>query len=319
MQVIDAHVLFRPPTEEQLYLPEGPYPCPDGRLSWVAIQHGPEASSGSLNLLNLQTFENQQFPLPGRPGFAFPTDQPQVFVVGLERRVVLFDASSGALTSVVEDVDRNVEGTIINDGMVWESFLIFGCKDLRFADKKAGLYLLRQRPYSLVQLRDDQVCSNGKAIRRESDGSLTLYDICSKSQQVVRWRLDLKTGGVDDPRVVVDLTGQEVFPDGMILAPDGQSLIVAIYDPRDRSFGEARQYGVGSGEVEVIYRCPGSPRVTCPQLVGAGDAVHLVLTTAVEGMPESIRREAPNAGCLFTAPTNFSTPGEAPIYPIAAP
>ena len=169
---------------------------------------------------------------------------------------------------------------------MWRDDLVFGCKDVKFAEQKAGLYVLRSGRCRATQLRDDQVCSNGKAIAVGADGQLTLYDICSWTRQVVAWTVEPNWGGVRDRRVIVDLTSEGVFPDGMIMTPDGQSLIVALYDPRDRQVGEARQYGIASGEVEAVWRCDGSPRVTCPQLVRRSGRVWLVLTTADEyGVP----------------------------------
>ncbi|MFO0912350.1 MAG: SMP-30/gluconolactonase/LRE family protein [Pirellulales bacterium] len=316
MNTITASVLYRPETEQQKFLPEGPYPVPDGRLSWVAIQHGADAKFGSLNLLDLNSGKNVCYPLPGRPGFAFPTSRPGVFVIGMERHVVLFDTGTQAVNPISTEVDASVSGTIINDGMVWQDQLIFGCKDVKFAEQKAGLYLLRPGQAEPVQLRSDQTCSNGKAVAVRGDGQHVLYDICSKTQQVVSWNLDLAAGRVSDRRVIVDLTKEGVFPDGMILSPDGRSVIVALYDPRDREIGEARQYAIATGEVETVWQCPGSPRVTCPQLIRHQGGVKLVLTTADEGMPAELRARCANVGALFIAPTDFAKPCDSPPYPL---
>jgi sugar lactone lactonase YvrE len=199
----DTEVIFTPATEELRFLPEGPYRCPDGRISWVAIQHGPQAVTGSLNLLDLATGQNQTFPLDGRPGFAFPTTRAGVFVVGLERSIVLFDTADRSTETLVTGVDEHVDGTIINDAVVYDGHLVFGCKDLRFAEKKAGLYLLRAGQRQAIALRRDQVCSNGKAIARRPDGVLILYDICSHSKQVVAWQLNIDAAAVHNPQVVV--------------------------------------------------------------------------------------------------------------------
>ena len=210
-----------------------------------------------------------------------------------------------------------VSNTIINDAVVFEGNLIFGCKELEFKTKKAGLYLWRRRDQALIQLRSDQICSNGKAVVRNADGSLTLFDIDSPSKQIIRCRLDIEAGTVSDISVVVDLTSEEVFPDGMILTPDHQSLIVALYDPGDPKAGAARQYNISTGNLETIWTCPGSPRVTCPQLVRHQGRVRLVLTTAVEHMPPEQQATHPNAGCLFIGDTAFSDIGDQPVFPSA--
>lgn len=315
-QNIQAEVAYIPPTSELRYLTEGPYRVDENRVSWVAIQHGRDAQVGSLNLLNLATGENRNVALPGRPGFAFPTSQENLFVVGMERQVCLVDTQSGDVVETLADnVDQSVDNTIINDGMVYGDCLIFGCKDLEFSTQKAGLYLLKP-DRTLISLANDQICSNGKDIRREDDGTLRFFDICSCAKQIVSWAIDLEAGTIRDKRVVVDLTAGDVFPDGLILTPDQQSLIVAIFNPNDADQGEARQYNVASGELETVWTCPASPRVTCPQLVQHDGKVKLLLTTAVEGMEPELREKCTYAGCLFLADTPFDHLNENPIYPV---
>lgn len=148
-----AQVLFRPPTAELRFLPEGPYPLGTAKMSWVAIQHGKDSQTGSLNLLDLNTGVNQSYTLPGRPGFAFPCHDMNTFVAGCERRLGLFDTRSGHWSPFADVVDEDRDGTIINDGLVWEDNLIFGTKDLEFATPKAGLYLFRGSDGKLVRLR----------------------------------------------------------------------------------------------------------------------------------------------------------------------
>lgn len=312
-QTIQAEVVFTPENDELRYLTEGPYRLADGGLSWVAIQHGRDAKVGSLNLLNLATGENRAVNLPGRPGFAFPTSKKNCFVVGMERQVAIVNTEDGSVETLVDDVDSAVENTIINDGLVYGDYLIFGCKDMEFATKKAGLFLLKP-DRSLVQLANDQICSNGKAIRQESDGTLRFFDICSCSKQVVSWAIDFESGEIRDRKVVVDLTAEEVFPDGMILTPDEESLIVAIFNPGDADQGEARQYSIATGELETVWICPASPRVTCPQLVEHEGAVKLLLATADEGMEPELRAKSKNAGCLFLASTSFRGLNDNPVY-----
>ena len=316
MKPIETEVILRPDSAVLRFLPEGPYSLPDGRMSWVGIQHGADSITGSINILDPERGTNESFPLPGRPGFAFPTDDPGVFVTGLERSVGLFDTRSAKWSPFISDVDSNVSNTIINDAVVYDGNLIFGLKELEFKTKKAGLYLWRRSDQAVIQLRNDQICSNGKAVVRYADGSLSLYDIDSPSKQITRCRLDLAAGTVSEFSVVVDLTSEDIFPDGMILTPDHRSLIVALYDPGDPAAGAARQYDVATGELQQIWTCPGSPRVTCPQLFRHQGRVRLALTTAVEHMPIDQQARHPNAGCLFAGDTNFSSIGDQPVFPV---
>ena len=314
MDEFEAKVFFRPPSDALRFLPEGPYRCADGRVSWVAIQHGLDAVVGSLNLLNLQSGANENFPLPGRPGFAFPTTRAEWFLIGMERSVALFNTSDGELTYLYEGVDRDVDGTIINDGVVFDDYVVFGCKDLDFTEHKAGLYLLSPQSTDPIWLSNSQVCSNGKAVIPQGEGRYVLYDICSCSKQVTASTLDVVQGKLLDTRVVVDLSEEPYFPDGMILTPDQQSVIIAIYDPRDIHNGQAIQYALSDGQPECRWVCHGSPRVTCPQLVEHQGRIQLLLTTAVEGMPPETCAKAKNAGSLFLAPTPFTTLNDVPPW-----
>jgi sugar lactone lactonase YvrE len=314
MKTIDASILYRPESPELSFLPEGPYSLGNGRISWVAIQHGADSTAGSVNILDLNTGQNKCHQLPGRPGFAFPTDQHGVFVAGVERQLGLFNTESGEWHVINDQIEDDVDGTIINDGIAFDGNLLFGCKDLQFKDAKAGLYLWRAHDRTLHKLRSDQTCSNGKA--RLPGGGLRIVDIDTPTKQIVEFELNLEAGSIGDPKVVVDLTSLEMFPDGMILTPDGRSIIVAFYNPNDADYGEARQYGLESGEVETVWRCEKSPQVTCPQLVRVGDDVKLVLTTAVEHMPPERQAMHLNAGCLFIGETEFSSIGEQPVFDV---
>ena len=313
MQEFPTRLLFRPETAEQRFLPEGPYPCGDGLLSWVSIQHGVDQTVGSLNLLDLTAGTNRNIALPGRPGFAFPTNRDGEFVIGLEREVGLFRIKGAGWTPLASDLEAEVAGTIVNDGVAFSGGLVFGCKDLKFAEKKAGLYLWRRSDGQTIKLRDDQVCSNGKVIFGDGD-IVTLLDIDTPTKQVVRYSLNVATGELSEPEVVVDLTSGDDFPDGMIATPDGQSVIIAFYNPNDVDFGAARQYSLQDGSLEAVWTVEKSPRVTCPQLVRVDGSVKLILTTADEGMTPEQQARHTNAGCLFIADTDFDDVPNTPVF-----
>ena len=311
MKRFDTQILFRPEENSLRFLPEGPYPCGNDQLSWVAIQHGVDSTQGSLNVLDLASGNNTSHELDGRPGFAFPTDRANHFVIGMERRIALFDVASGNSETLCGGVDAAVDDTIINDGVVFDGGLIFGAKHLQFSERKAGLYLWRSADRKLIQLRSDQICSNGKAIYRR-DGSLLLLDIDSPTKTIVEYELDASAGTLSDARIVIDLRDGDVFPDGMIMTPDEQSVIVAMFNPHDAEFGEARQYRLSDGLLEAVWITEASPQVTCPQLVEHGGRAKLILTTAAENMSDEKVARHPNAGCLFVADTGFEAAANSP-------
>lgn len=309
----DAVPLSVPDSDSLRFLPEGPIPVSkDGCLSWVGIQHGSLSTHGSINLLDLSTNTNQSFDLPGRPGFAFACagvgddGLPTRFVAGVERALGIFDVTDGSWKPFLEGVDADVTNTIINDGLAYEDNLIFGTKDLAFAEKKAGLYLYRGRDQKLIALRNDQICSNGKMIRTDSSGQLKLVDIDSPTRLIVEYDLDIDAGTIGEANVLVDLTSDPGVPDGAILTPDGDGIIVSIFLPNVADHGETRLYDLATGDLRRVWRTPGSPQNTCPALVANAGKVHLVITTAVENMSESDKAKCPNAGQLFLGETDFT-------------
>lgn len=314
MSVVEysTKLLHQPHDDALRFLPEGPYPYDEGKLSWVGIQHGADSNHGSLNILDIASSTNESFALSGRPGFAFPTSKKGVFVIGLEREIGLFDIQTRSWEPLVDGIDAAVEGTIINDGVACSAGIVFGAKDLEFKEKKAGLYLYRTGERQLVQLRDDQICSNGKVIFNQA-GQTKLLDIDSPTQTAVAYDFDLANGRLGEPNVFVDLRDTDVFPDGMIVTPDHQSVIIAIYNPNDAEYGEARQYGIASGALEAVWKTVGAPQVTCPQLINVSGEIKLVLTTAVEHMDAERRRRYPDLGCLFIGETPFKSLPETPI------
>ena len=313
MEQYDCEVLYWPDREELRFLPEGPYPCGPGKFSWVAIQHSADQPIGSLNVFDMATRRNTTHALPGRPGFAFPTNQNDAFVIGLERTLGIYDSAIHEWSIFARGVDDQVENTIINDGLVCDEGLIFGCKDLELTEPKAGLYFWRSWDGTLHRLRDDQICSNGKALLT-LEGRLTLLDIDSPTKTIVAYAVDLANPSLSEPRIVIDLRDGDGVPDGMILTPDEKSVIIALYNPNDAPHGEARQFSLATGKCQAAWRTEASPQVTCPQLVEWDGKVKLILTTAVEHMPPSRQAKYPNAGSLFIADTPFDRLPAAPVF-----
>lgn len=309
----EARVLFEPSDRDQRFLPEGPYDLGQGRFSWVGIQHGASAKYGSLNIFHVATGQNQSFRLPGRPGFARPTNDANKFVIGMERELGVFDTQNQSWQAFCTDIDSDVDNTIVNDGTLWHDNLIFGTKDLEFKTKKAGLYLYRGSDHQLIRLRSDQICSNGKAVRTTKEGKLELLDIDTPTRKVVCYEIDIAGGRLGQGTTLLDLAGATGFPDGMALSPDGRSAIISFYNPEEADFGLTQQYNLQSGELEMSWHTPGSPQNTCPLLLALPSGqMQLVITTAIEHMPVERQSRAPQSGCLFVADTHFATPTSSP-------
>lgn len=316
-----AEPLYRPETEEQRFLPECPrvlrnLPGETPVLGWVSIQHAADQLVGSLNLLNLRTGRNTNFPLPGRPGFFAETNRPGVLLIGLERRLVFLDLADGrvAETGVRLPDDERV---IINDGIPIPGGLIFGTKHLQFREPIAALYHFEAGRRELTRLVGGEICSNGKYFFHDAGGPV-LIEIDSQPKTIKRYRLDAELRSVLGERLVVDPNGLPAIPDGMRGAPDGSSIVVAFYNPEAVDAGLAQEICLADGAVLTEWVIPGSPRVTCPEFVWLDGRVQLIFTTAIEGMPPEVRAIAPEAGSIFCAETGFDAmPPDPPL--VAAP
>jgi sugar lactone lactonase YvrE len=187
-------VFVSPVNEQSRFLPEGPR-CAivDGReaLVWVNIQTAANASSGSIHLRFWDNGELRELPETGRPGFVLPTYQGHFAVVGREKEIGLLDLRTNAWTSWATIPDANPR-TIINDGEVVPGgrAIVFGTKDVKFADPIAQLYLFTTDDRRLTIMADRQLCSNGKVFANSPSG-LFLFDIDTPKRNVVRYRLDL--------------------------------------------------------------------------------------------------------------------------------
>src|SRR4051794_24022058 len=148
---VQARPFYRPESEELRFLPE----CPrviGGKLFWISIQYAADRPTGGLNVLDPGTLENVHHPLPGRPGFFVETADPGVLMIGLERRLVLYNLERRA---VVETLGRVPEDprVIINDGIAIPGGAIFGTKNLAFDAPIAALYHYEEATRTVRELR----------------------------------------------------------------------------------------------------------------------------------------------------------------------
>ena len=311
---------YRPESEELRFLPEGPrvlqnFGGSEPLLGWVAIQYGVDKLRGSFNLLNLRTRANQTFALPGRPGFFAETSQSGTAVVGMERRLVLLDLRTGRVEETGIDVSDD-DRVIINDGIPIPGGLLFGTKHLEFSRKIAALYRYYCGSKQVVQLVDQQICSNGKFFQDGIDGPVVI-DIDSPPKTISRYLFDSDFKKVLQHALVTPPESLPAVPDGMRPGPDGSSIVVAYYNPDPVDKGLAQEIRLSDGAVLTQWTFPGSPRVTCPEFAKLDGKVCLIFTTADEGMDAATRAISPEAGTLFFAETPFeSMPEPPPLVPV---
>jgi sugar lactone lactonase YvrE len=288
---VEAQPFFRPALEEQRYLPESPRVIGES-LVWISIQYAADQPQGGINVLDLASRENVHHPLPGRPGFFAEIAETGVLLVGLERRLVLYDLNRRAVTETLAHIPADPR-VIINDGIAIPGGAIFGTKHLLFSDPVAALYHYDHATREVRELLGGQTCSNGKFLH---DG--LLVDIDSKPKTITEYRYD---GALHRVRLIAPPESLPALPDGLRPMPGGNSVIVAFYNPAHVADGIAQEIRLSDGEVLTEFVLPGSPRVTCPEVWELEGATCVFFTTATEGMPDETRAIAPEAGTIFVA------------------
>src|ERR1035437_1807315 len=291
---VEARPFFRPALEEQRYLPE----CPrviGTSLVWISIQYAADRPLGGINVLDLASRENVHHALPGRPGFFAGTGESGVLLVGLERRLVLYDLNRRAVTETLAHIPEDPR-VIVNDGIAIPGGAIFGTKHLGFSEPVAALYHYDHATRQVREMLGGQICSNGKYLH---DG--LLVDIDSQPKTITEYRYDGALHALNAPRLIAPPEALPALPDGLRPMPGGQNAIVAYYNPGDVADGIAQEIRFSDGEVLTEFVLPGSPRVTCPEVWELDGATCVFFTTAIEGMPPETRAIAPEAGTIFVA------------------
>ena len=266
-----------------------------GSLLWISIQYAADRPQGGINVLDLASLENVHHALPGRPGFFAETGETGILLVGLERRLVLYDLNRGAVTETLAHIPEDPR-VIINDGIAIPGGAIFGTKDLTFSEPIAALYHYDQATRQVRELLGGQTCSNGKFLH---DG--LLVDIDSQPKTITEYRYDSAQGSLHALRPITRPDALPALPDGLRPMPGGESIVVAYYNPAHVADGIAQEIRLADGAVLTEWILPGSPRVTCPEIGELDGAPCLFFTTAIEGKAAETRAIAPEAGTIFVA------------------
>jgi sugar lactone lactonase YvrE len=320
MQQFGAEPWYCPPTDELRYLPECPrllgnFPADAPILGWVAIQHGPGRRDGSLNLLDLATRRNTSIALPGRPGFFVETTRPGTLLVGMERELVLVDAVGSEITKTGIAIPTN-QPVIINEGISIPNGLVFGTKHDQVRDPVAALYHFDCATHAVREIVGDQVCSNGKYYRCSED-ELDLIDIDSVPKTITWYRFTPGFRELLARRLLLPPLSLPALPDGLRATPDGDSIVVAFYNPDRAKAGAAQELRLADGAVLTEWILPGSPRVTCPEFVEFDGSIRVLFTTAVESMSTDAQKQAPHAGWFFCGATRLTKlPAPPPLFPL---
>lgn len=212
-------------------------------------------------------------------------------LLALQSGFALLDPSSGLVTPL-SDPRSSVEEGRFNDGKCdpegrfWAGTIV----DSDESKGKGALYCLDTDGTTTRKL-EGVTCSNGLCWSADRK---TFYYIDTPTYQVRAFDYDAKTGGIENPRIAIELTQDEGAPDGMTIDAEGQ-LWIALFDG-----GKVLRVDPNSGDRTYQVLVPGGGNVTSCAF-GGPDLNQLYITTARVGLSPEQAAQLPAAGSLFVA------------------
>jgi sugar lactone lactonase YvrE len=258
---------------------EGPlWDAATARLWWVDI------AGERVHCFDPQSSEDRSWATGGQPGGVVLSTGGEPVVASPEGLAVL-DRATGALdlrVPIEQDRPENRGNDIKVDsaGRVWVGTMAFDKRP-----RNAALYRVQGDRISRVV--EDLTISNGPAFD-EPNGRLYLADTALCVVDV--FDLDVATGAIGNRRRFLDLSDDQVWPDGMTVDAEGM-LWVAL--GRAGAVHRYRADGTLDGVVEV----PTSNPTSLTFGGGGGDGGDLYITTS--WIDSERRNEEPLAGAIF--------------------
>ena len=208
-----------------------------------------------------------------------------LMVLSSETGLTLFDLETGqrvllAAIDAGNPVTRSNDGRADPWGGFWHSTMG------KNAEKGAG-GIWRWSRGELRQLRAGLTIPNSICF---DQGRRRAYFSDTEAQKLWVWGLDDGGWPVGEPRVFIDLTADDLNPDGAVTDSDGRLWIaqwgagrVACHDAEGRFISAV---------------AVGAKQASCP-VFGGPDLTALMVTTAREGMDDAALAADPLAGCCF--------------------
>ncbi len=208
------------------------------------------------------------------------------FIAGLENGIGFIDSEKKTVQHIVNPEEGI--GNRFNDGKcdVAGRFWV-GSMALSEEEGKGNLYAMETDLFVKKKIENVSI-SNGIAWNA---GSSIMYYINTPTNYVFAFDYDIESGNIDNQRVVIDLTHEKGFADGMTIDEEGM-LWIAFYGG-----WRVARYDPGNGNLLNQIELP-VENVTCCTF-GGGDLTDLYITTASQNMSEETLKEQPHAGKLF--------------------
>jgi sugar lactone lactonase YvrE len=267
-------------SEHICVLGEGPvWDAENQCILWLDI------TRGKIHQYNINTKAYKAFNVGEMVG-CIAARQSAGFIAGLENGIAFIDIDHNSVQHIVnpeEGLDNRFnDGKCDAAGRFW-----IGTMALSEEENKGSLYVM-ETDLSVKKKIESVNISNG--IAWNADNTI-MYYINTPTNYVFAFNYNIETGDINNQKVVIDLTHETGFADGMTIDEEGM-LWIAFYGG-----WRIARYDPNTGKLLQQVELPAA-NVTCCTFGGA-DFSDLYITTASQGMSDEDLQNQPDAGKLF--------------------
>ena len=250
-------------------------------LYWVDIE------GKNLNIYDHDTKKNKSIELPSLVGTVVPYTNSEAVVALLDGiyKVNIISGEVTLLSNAESDMPENRfnDGKCDPNGNLWVGSMHFGQ-----SKPNASVYKIDERGET-TKMIDSVTISNGIVWTKDAK---TMYYIDTPTNQIVAYDYDQSTSSVSNKRVVVEVTEEHGFPDGMAIDEDDM-LWVGMWN------GNAvARFNPETGQLMSKIAVPAHNVTSCA--FGGNNFDTLYITTSSLDMTDEEKKKFPLAGSLFT-------------------
>lgn len=261
-------------------LGEGPvWDAEQKKIWWLDIVQG------EIHQFNTITKQHSSFKAGEMIGCIVPREQGG-FIAGLENGIGFIDVENNEVMHLINPEEglnnRCNDGKADAEGRFWVGTMS------KTEEENMGNFYMVDADLSIQKKLEHVSISNGLAW---NDDNTILYYINTPTNYIFAFDFDMETGSINNQRVVVDLTHEKGFADGMTIDEEGM-LWVAFYDG-----WRVARYNPVTGDLLQQVDLPVANATCCT--FGGENLTDLYITTASKEMSDEALQQQPHAGKLF--------------------
>lgn len=249
-------------------------------LFWVDIE------GKTFNVYSPESNKNKTFSTSSRVGAVVPKSKKEV-LVALEDGVHILDLDSGN-TSLLTGMSQELKGKRLNDGKCDPAGRLWvGSMHFDQIEGEAKLYMIDEAGKYHIK-KDSVTISNGIAWTSDKK---TMYYIDTPTAQIKAYDYDDANGDITNERVVVEISNNLGFPDGMTIDAEDK-LWVGMWN------GNAViRFDPITGKILEKIEVPAHNITSCA--FGGENLDTLYITTARVDMTDNELTKLPLSGSIF--------------------